>query len=834
MRIQPALRPRIFAISVPRQFLRHATAASKPKKYQQKTNLHKLYQLKWRPLIQIRDGTFYRDYPASAEASGSENSPLFIKIDFTLTSRPPQWPELPPPNGPKHAKERYEKNMRQEQAIQEEEGPFHWAVIGNDSTEFFHVLQGRYIAQPPKSRQWPHLISRKFNPKDPSKRSPENAIAYVGFSGEGSQATGGTRGAYLSARYESLREDTDWTVRQFLLGQTELNPMEDENAGKRLDEAQFDKVVKDFKLQELLELPVSSLSNGQTRRTRIAKALLSSPELLLLDEPFMGLDPATTESISSLLRDVAYRCSPRVMISLRPQDTIPEWITHVLILDNHRIAFSGPKKDFYKQATKASGMSTSAANKARMSLRWLFAPGGLFELQRYQFIDDKKTKVAQFSKSNIGVADPIALTQITQDGKPVIEMEGVHVQYGEKVVLGNWKQIVRGKKGAKPGLWWRVRQGQRWAVLGANGSGKTTLLSVITSDHPQAYAQPVRMFGQSRLPERGRPGISIFDLQARMGHSSPEIHAFFPRQLSIRASIESAWADTFLSKPILTYQRDTIVDAVLEYFKPELDPSAEDAKSAGSEGVDISFIPETFRANLADAIPVDNRSAQIPEYHPKHSVDYADNTTFGQLSVAQQRLILFIRAIIKKQELIILDEAFSGMPANMREKCFYLLNNSGPPADGELASLPLPYLGPEQALIVVSHLPEEIPDTVRFWMRLPSEVGDGQQLDFAQGVLPDDSTLSADRKTWETIWSENSLSKALFLYGKDSEGKLNDGERYRYVIPRKTQTKNKLRALNESEEMEEEPEQEEEYEEEEEEEEDEFEEADAESDKTRA
>jgi ABC-type molybdenum transport system ATPase subunit/photorepair protein PhrA len=533
------------------------------------------------------------------------------------------------------------------------------------------------------------------------------------------------------------------------------------------------------------------------------------------------------------------------MISLRPQDAIPEWITHVLILDNHRIAFSGPKKDFYKQATKASGMSTSAANKARMSLRWLFAPGGLFELQRYQFIDDKKTKVAQFSKSNIGVADPTALTQISQDGKPVIEMEGVHVQYGEKIVLGNWKQIVRGKKGAKAGLWWRVRQGQRWAVLGANGSGKTTLLSVITSDHPQAYAQPVRMFGQSRLPERGVPGISIFDLQARMGHSSPEIHAFFPRQLSIRASIESAWADTFLSKPVLTFKRDTIVDAVLEYFKPELDPSVEGAEkakganSAKDSEVDISFIPETFRANLADGIPGDNRSTPTPQYHPKHNVDYADNINFGQLSVAQQRLILFIRAIIKKQELIILDEAFSGMPANMREKCFYLLNNSGPPDAGELANSPLPYLGPEQALIVVSHLPEEIPDTVRFWMRLPSEVGDGHQLDFAQGVLPDDSTLSEDRKIWETIWSENSLSKAMFLYGKDDEGKLKDGERYRYVIPRKTQTKNKVRALNDdgsnesSEEMEEEHEEEEEYEEEDEV--DEAEEAEeAEPDKPRA
>ncbi|EED16944.1 ABC transporter, putative, partial [Talaromyces stipitatus ATCC 10500] len=843
MLVLPALRSRKFPISIPRQFLRHATTTPKIKKYQQKTNLHKLYQLKWRPLISIKEGTFYRDYPVSSDASGQENHPLLNKIDFTLPSRPPQWPELPPPTCGKRAKERYERELRQEQSIQEEEGPFHWAVIGSDSTEFFNVLQGRYIAVPPRSRQYPHLISRKFTPKDPRKRSPSNAIAYVGFSGEGSQATGGTRGAYLSARYESLREDTDWTVRQYLTGQTELNPLEDENAGENLDQAQLEQVIKDFRLQELLALPMSSLSNGQTRRTRIAKALLSTPELLLLDEPFMGLDPATTESISSLLRNLAYRCSPRVMISLRPQDAIPDWITHVLILDNRRIAFSGPKKDFYKQATKACGISTSEASKARTPLRWLFAPGGLFELQRYKFADDKKTKVIQYSKSNVGVADPTALTQISQHGKPVIEMEGVHVQYGEKVVLGNWMQIVRGRKRNKMGLWWRVRQGQRWAILGANGSGKTTLLSVITSDHPQAYAQPVRLFGRSRLPEQGVPGISIFDLQARMGHSSPEIHAFFPRQLSVRASIESAWADTFLSKPVLTYERDTLVDAVLEYFKPELDPSAEDVKGAKSathseEGIDMSFIPKTFRENLTDATAVDNRSTSTPVYHPKHNIDYADNVTFGQLSVAQQRLVLFIRAIIKKQELIILDEAFSGMPANMREKCFYLLNNSGLPTaeqDPELASLPLPYLGPEQALIVVSHLPEEIPDTVRFWMRLPSEVGDGQKLEFAQGVLPDDSTLSSDRKAWDTIWSENSLSKAMFLYGKDNEGELTDGKRYRYVIPRKSRSKRKSTAMNndsnESEELEEEEEEDEEVYEDE----DEIEDAEeeAESDKMR-
>lgn len=144
------------------------------------------------------------------------------------------------------------------------------------------------------------------------------------------------------------------------------------------------------------------------------------------------------------------------------------------------------------------------------------------------------------------------------------------ISYGSKRVLGHWKQNV--DNDLRYGLWWTVKQGERWGIFGPNGSGKTTILSLICSDHPQTYSLPIRLFGRSRLPEPGLPGISIFDIQARIGHSSPEIHNHIPRSLTLRQVLENAWSDTFRGVPKLSGSAGARIDACLRWFEQDLRP----------------------------------------------------------------------------------------------------------------------------------------------------------------------------------------------------------------------------------------------------------------------
>jgi ABC-type multidrug transport system ATPase subunit len=78
-------------------------------------------------------------------------------------------------------------------------------------------------------------------------------------------------------RLDELSED----VREFMLERLRRDPPQH----PKTDESLFEDLVDKMGLRPFLDLPLIALSNGQTRRARILKAVLSKPSLLLLDEP---------------------------------------------------------------------------------------------------------------------------------------------------------------------------------------------------------------------------------------------------------------------------------------------------------------------------------------------------------------------------------------------------------------------------------------------------------------------------------------------------------------------------------------------------------------------
>ncbi|KIY51464.1 P-loop containing nucleoside triphosphate hydrolase protein, partial [Fistulina hepatica ATCC 64428] len=277
---------------------------------------------------------------------------------------------------------------------------------------------------------------------------PSEAVAIVSF-GNRQRAAHGAFYDY-TARYGAVRDEDRITLRQSMFPETiprerfayELD--DDVDLDRHVDIPAeklhfFNRLVEKMGLSQLLDLPVVALSNGQTRRARIIKAILSQPRLLLLDEPLTGLDVHHRPALLDVLHALHQEKNPRMVLGLRTQDPVPDWITHIALVRGQRV-ITGPA---------AEVLADEAAHQQR------------------------KTVSAPFiTKSTVGDI--------------LIDLQGVNVKYADRSVLKN--------------IHWQIREGERWHLQGPNGSGKTTLLALLTGDHPQSYTQrpPMRMFARTR------------------------------------------------------------------------------------------------------------------------------------------------------------------------------------------------------------------------------------------------------------------------------------------------------------------------------------------------
>jgi len=278
--------------------------------------------------------------------------------------------------------------------------------------------------------------------------------------------------------------------------------------------------IETLRLVPLLKEPLIQLSNGENKRLQLAKALMTSPTLLILDNPFTGLDKEGRNTLNIILNDV---CAKGIHLLLITSPTeLPDAITHVAILENGRLVSSG-KKENTRHDPAASPQAPSEKTGA-----WFFKETTAPLLDNV--INASFTEAAAFTDA--------------------VHMRNVTIRYAGKTILHQ--------------INWRVRKGECWRIAGPNGAGKSTLLSLITGDNPQAYANEVWLFDKRR-----GSGESIWDIKKKIGYISPELHLHFDRSSTCFEVIASGLFDTVGLFRILSEEQEKSVSAWIRVMQLE-------------------------------------------------------------------------------------------------------------------------------------------------------------------------------------------------------------------------------------------------------------------------
>lgn len=122
----------------------------------------------------------------------------------------------------------------------------------------------------------------------------------------------------------------------------ELKGMDKEEAIKSIN-----KWAKVLKVEEYLEMPAEKLSKGNQQKIQFMTCVIHDPELIVLDEPFSGLDPVNTEILKNIIIDLVKK-KKYIIMSAHEMHTIEEFCTDILILNKGKTVLKGNIKDIKK------------------------------------------------------------------------------------------------------------------------------------------------------------------------------------------------------------------------------------------------------------------------------------------------------------------------------------------------------------------------------------------------------------------------------------------------------------------------------------------------------
>ncbi len=343
----------------------------------------------------------------------------------------------------------------------------HWVLVGPNAsgkTVFCRGLGGEYP-----------IVTGSIDYHFPAvgRREPEQCVERLSFERAAElDASEGPPARWFSLDVEQSPLVSTVLSRNRVEG---INPFE-VIVRSRADRARWEhrarRVIRWLGIQPLWHKPLISLSNGEQRKVAIARALMRDPRLLILDDPFVGLDVDFRRHLRAVLDSlIRRRVVSILLVSSRP-DEWPRGMTHLALIDRMRLVAGGPLAAMRRDRRVARLSGRAPARTVRR-----------------------------------GPA------RAKRPGRELVRFHAVRAQGQETVILDR--------------VDWTVREGESWAITGPNGAGKSTLLSFIVGDNPQVYANDVRVLGRRR-----GTGETVWDLKRRIGWVSPEVHLGFAAALS--------------------------------------------------------------------------------------------------------------------------------------------------------------------------------------------------------------------------------------------------------------------------------------------------------------